>query len=101
MKVGDFVRARESEKCYLSEMWQDLGGLGSVGVNSGAHQVDQFGTTGKIFIDQFSEHIPRLESAERKPTYIESFSTIGAHALSFSHLRLPYTQYTEYTHGHA
>ncbi|XP_011173194.1 cytohesin-1 isoform X3 [Solenopsis invicta] len=37
--------ARESEKCYFSEMWQDLGGLGSVGVNSGAHQVDQFGTT--------------------------------------------------------
>ncbi|XP_011335854.1 cytohesin-1 isoform X3 [Ooceraea biroi] len=26
-------------------MWQDLGGLGGVGVNSGAHQVDQFGTT--------------------------------------------------------
>ncbi|XP_067203757.1 cytohesin-1 isoform X3 [Linepithema humile] len=26
-------------------MWQDLGSLGGVGVNSGAHQVDQFGTT--------------------------------------------------------
>ncbi|EFN60958.1 hypothetical protein EAG_06411 [Camponotus floridanus] len=26
-------------------MWQDLGGLGGVGVNPGAHQVDQFGTT--------------------------------------------------------
>ncbi|KAG7189716.1 hypothetical protein KM043_017384 [Ampulex compressa] len=26
-------------------MWQDLDGLGGAGVNSGAHQVDQFGTT--------------------------------------------------------
>ncbi|KAH0955921.1 hypothetical protein HN011_007506 [Eciton burchellii] len=26
-------------------MWQDLGGLSGVGVNSVAHQVDQFGTT--------------------------------------------------------
>jgi len=46
--------ARESEKCHFSEMWQDLDGLGSVGVNSGAHQIDQFGTTGKgSFIDKF------------------------------------------------
>lgn len=41
--------ARESGKCYFSEMWQDLGGLGGVGVNPGAHQVDQFGTTGEYF----------------------------------------------------
>lgn len=52
--------ARESEKCHFSEMWQDLGGLGSVGVNSGGHQVDQFGTTGKGFIGKF-EHVPSLE----------------------------------------
>lgn len=40
--------AREPGKCYYSEMWQDLGGLGGVGVNSGAHQVE-FGTAGERF----------------------------------------------------
>lgn len=38
---------RASGKCVFSEMWQDLDGLGGAGVNSGAHQLDQFGTTGK------------------------------------------------------
>lgn len=38
---------RVSGKCVFSEMWQDLDGLGGAGVNSGAHQLDQFGTTGK------------------------------------------------------
>jgi len=42
--------ARWSGKCYFSEMWQDLGGLGGVGVNSVAHQIDQFATTGKKFV---------------------------------------------------
>ncbi|XP_011703802.1 PREDICTED: cytohesin-1 isoform X3 [Wasmannia auropunctata] len=44
-------------------MWQDLGGLGSVGVNSGAHQVDQFGTT-KLTSEQ--EKI--LQDIRRKKT---------------------------------
>lgn len=42
-------------------MWQDLGGLGGVGVNPGAHQVDQFGTTGEFFSrrDKISERDAR------------------------------------------
>lgn len=47
-------------------MWQDLGGLGSVGVNSGGHQADQFGTTGKGFTDKF-----RVRSVRR--VWSESF----------------------------
>lgn len=35
------------KKCDFPEMWQDLDGLGGSGVNSGVHQVDQFGTTGE------------------------------------------------------
>ncbi|XP_012533022.1 cytohesin-1 isoform X3 [Monomorium pharaonis] len=33
-------------------MWQDLGGLESVGVNTGAHQVDQFGTSSELTPEQ-------------------------------------------------
>lgn len=40
-------------------MWQDLDGLGGAGVNSGAHQVDQFGATGKETGDYSLIHLSR------------------------------------------
>ncbi|KAL6261387.1 hypothetical protein P5V15_006482 [Pogonomyrmex californicus] len=72
VKVGDSVCACESGKCYFSEMWQDLGGLGSVGVNSGVHQADQFGTTGKGFVDKFDKFDASRLSLEQKPMYIHT-----------------------------
>ncbi|XP_026673276.1 uncharacterized protein LOC113464892 isoform X2 [Ceratina calcarata] len=44
-------------------MWQDLDGLGGAGVNSGAHQVDQFGTT-----ELTPEHQKILIDIRRKKT---------------------------------
>ncbi|OAD58408.1 hypothetical protein WN48_10907 [Eufriesea mexicana] len=54
---------RVSEKCVFSEMWQDLHGVGGAGVNSGAHQLDQFGTT-----ELTSEHQKILIDIRRKKT---------------------------------
>lgn len=66
--------ARESGKCYFSEMWQDLGSLGGVGVNSGAHQVDQFGTTGKRSV-RIKFGIRSIRQVWGKPSASESFAT--------------------------
>ncbi|PBC25335.1 cytohesin-1 protein [Apis cerana cerana] len=44
-------------------MWQDLDGLGGAGVNSGAHQLDQFGTT-----ELTPEHQKILIDIRRKKT---------------------------------
>ncbi|EZA56499.1 hypothetical protein X777_03120 [Ooceraea biroi] len=61
-------------------MWQDLGGLGGVGVNSGAHQVDQFGTTGKGFVVSKPWHTQGLRESGESPRYRSHFSYVRTHA---------------------
>lgn len=70
---------RVSGKCEFSEMWQDLDGLGGAGVNSGAHQVDQFNTTGKNIYNNCN-----VSSHRNAATWQKSRFSLSERTRSFS-----------------